>query len=321
MGYAALPHVLAIADRPGWAIDNKTQNLRRALEGRFEIVERFQGDVTEADIDAAEIVLIFYWLEIAKMHVPDSALDRAHDRLVIGICSHFELDGDLREPGLAALRRFPRAVFVNNRTLEREYAPLLDVPVFYTPNGVDTAFFSPAPTRHVRRPGELRVGWAGSLTNQGAAHRGFHDVIEPAVAGVRGATLVTAIREQYWRNQFEMRVFYRDLDVYVCASRSEGTPNPCLEAAACGIPVVTTRVGNMPELIRDGENGVFFDGSVADLADKLELLRDEPSIRESMAARIRESAREWDWALQAENYARMFDSVRSATVSRGYAST
>jgi len=41
--------------------------------------------------------------------------------------------------------------------------------------------------------------------------------------------------------------FYRSLDVYVCASRSEGTPNPCLEAAACGLPVVTTRVWAAPK--------------------------------------------------------------------------
>ncbi|RNJ44994.1 lipopolysaccharide biosynthesis protein [Mesorhizobium erdmanii] len=306
-----LPRILAIADRPGWAIDRKTQNLRRVLERRFEIVQRFQHDVTESDVNAADIVLIFYWFQIAKLPLPESVLARRSDRLVIGICSHRELEGEFREPGLATLHRLARAVFVNNRKLEHEYAPLLRIPVHYTPNGVDTTFFCPPPEPQPYS-GELRVGWAGSLGNHGPAHRGFHDVIEPAVAAVPGARLLTAIREQHWRNHDEMLDFYRDLDVYVCASRSEGTPNPCLEAAACGIPLVTTRVGNMPELVRDGDNGLFFDGTAEGLADKLALLRDTPSLRSRMAARMIETIREWDWRVQAENYAHMFTSLLTA---------
>lgn len=299
------PRILAIADRPGWAIDSKVRNLRRALAGRFEIVERFQHDVTEAEVNAADIVLIFYWLQILKMPLPESVLALRPDRLLIGICSHIELEGKYRERGLATLRRLARAVFVNNRLLEHEYGPLLGVPVHYTPNGVDTAFFCPPPEPRPRS-GELRAGWAGSLSNQGPAHRGFHDVIEPAVAAVPGVRLLTAVREQRWRGRDEMLDFYRGLDVYVCASRSEGTPNPCLEAAACGVPLVTTRVGNMPELIRDGENGLFFDGTAEGLANKLALLRDTPALGSRMAARMMETIREWDWGVQAENYATMF---------------
>jgi glycosyltransferase involved in cell wall biosynthesis len=254
-------------------------------------------------------VLIFYWLELNKMQLPESVLARRSDRLVMGICSHTELEGARRQRGLDTLRRLPRAVFVNNRSLEREYAPLLNVPVHYTPNGVDTGFFCPAPEPRPSRGTELRVGWAGSLDNHGAAHRRFHEVIEPAVAAVPGATLVTAVREQRWRNRDEMLEFYRDLDVYVCASVSEGTPNPGLEAAACGVPVVTTRVGCMPELIEDGVNGMFFDGTVPELVDRLTRLRDDAPTAASMSARIRETAIAWDWNLMAGNYARMFESV------------
>jgi len=304
-----LPTVLAIVDRPGWAIDRKAMNLRRILSGRYDVVVRYQHEVSESDLEAADLVMIFYWLELLKMTLPEGALERHADRLVIGICSHFELEGRLRERGLATLSRLPRAVFANNLGLQREYGPLLDVPVHYTPNGVDTTFFRPrAEARRLASPGQLRVGWAGSLANQGAEHRGF-EVIERAVASLPGVTLSTAIREQRWRDQDEMLEFYRDLDVYVCASRSEGTPNPCLEAAACGVPLITTAVGNMPELIEDGENGVLFDGSAEALAQALALLRDSPSLAMRMGERIRETITAWDWRMQAEHYARMFDSL------------
>ena len=303
------PRVLAVADRPGWAMERKTQNLTRVLADRFEIVTRFQAEVTEADLDGADLVLVYYWLELLKMRIPVPSLDRWSDRMLMGICSHYELEGDRRDPGLDVLRRLPRAVFVNNRGLERAFAPLLGKTVYYTPNGVDSAFFRPHSAGNARRTGTLRVGWAGSLTNQGADHRGFHQIIEPAVAAVPGASLHTAIREQRWRTADEMLDFYRELDVYVCASQSEGTPNPCLEAAACGVPLVTTPVGSMPELVRDGVNGFIVERHPETFAAKLALLRDSPGLAARLSVGARETIQDWDWSVLANHYARMFRAV------------
>jgi glycosyltransferase involved in cell wall biosynthesis len=244
------------------------------------------------------------------MSHPLEVLRRFRDRLVMGICSHFELDGAWRAPGLATLQELARAVFVNNRLLLEEFGLLLSLPVYYTPNGVDTEFFRPAvPSSPPAPTRALRVGWAGSLTNHGTEHRGVQQYIAPAVAAVEGAELRLAAREQKWRNQAEMLEFYRSLDVYVCASHSEGTPNPCLEAAACGLPVITTRVGNMPELIVDGENGFFAERDAADIADKLARLRDSPELRDRMGRAARVAIEAWDWRHQARYYDAMFQAV------------
>lgn len=304
------PVVLCVVNRPNWAHDRKTDALAMALSGTYEIVKRYQAEVSVADFERADCVLLYYWLQVEQMNHPGEVLRRFRDRLVMGICSHFELDGAWRAPGLATLEGLAGAVFVNNRLLLEEFGPLLSLPVYYTPNGVDTEFFrpvvpssSPAPTR------ALRVGWAGSLTNHGAEHRGVHQYIAPAVTAVEGTELRLAAREQKWRNQEEMLDFYRSLDVYVCASRSEGTPNPCLEAAACGLPVVTTRVGNMPELIVDGENGFFVERDAADIAEKLARLRDSPELRDRMGRAARAAVEPWDWKRQAARYDAMFQAV------------
>ncbi len=134
----------------------------------------------------------------------------------------------------------------------------------------------------------MRVGWAGSLNNQTSAHRGVPGFIVPAVAAVDGAELCLAAREERLRDVDEMRDFYQSLHVYVCASRSEGTPNPCLEAAACGLPVVTTPVGNMPEFVRDGVNGFFVARDVDAIAATLRRLRDDPELRERMGHAARD---------------------------------
>jgi glycosyltransferase involved in cell wall biosynthesis len=49
---------------------------------------------------------------------------------------------------------------------------------------------------------------------------------------------------------------YHALDAYLVASRQEGGPKSILEAMATGIPLVTTDVGQVADLVRDGENGI-----------------------------------------------------------------
>ena len=302
------PRVVCVVDRPNWAHDRKTDALTKALGGSYEIAKRYQAEVTADEIERADCVLLYYWLQAERLPHLRETLRHVHDRLVLGICSHYELDGAWREPGLATLDELARAVFVNNRLLLEAFGPLLARPVYCTPNGVDTDFFRPAAT-----PGapahSLRVGWAGSLANQTAEHRGVHELIAPAVAAVKGAELRLAVREEKWRNREEMLDFYRSLDVYVCASRSEGTPNPCLEAAACGLPVITTRVGNMPDFIRDGENGFFVERDARDIAERLRRLRDDPGLRGRLGRAARATAELWDWRHLAAPYAAMFRDV------------
>jgi glycosyltransferase involved in cell wall biosynthesis len=56
-------------------------------------------------------------------------------------------------------------------------------------------------------------------------------------------------------------------DVVVLTSDNEGTPVCLIEAQASGVPVVTTRVGGVETVVRDGETGVIVERSAQDLAD------------------------------------------------------
>jgi glycosyltransferase involved in cell wall biosynthesis len=305
------PVVLCIVNRPGWAHDHKTRALAAALNGSYRLSTRYQSEVTEAEIEEADLVLVYFWLQVDGMPHLRRVFERVRDRLLIGASSEYELGGGWRRPGLKMLARLPRAVFANNLRLTKQLEAALARRVFYTPNGVDTSFFRPpAGPPH---PVPLRVGWAGSLTNHTPEHRGVH-LIADAVAAVEGAELCLGAREHHWRNPEEMREFYQSLHVYVCASRSEGTPNGCLEAAACGVPVVTTAVGNMPEFIRDGENGLFVARDVDDIAAKLRRLRADPELRAQMGRAARTAAETWDWRHHAPRYAEMFEAVLGGRV-------
>ena len=55
----------------------------------------------------------------------------------------------------------------------------------------------------------------------------------------------------------DLPAYYSLMDVFVHPSLRDGMPNAVLEAMACGKPVIATPVGGVPDLIKDGKNGVL----------------------------------------------------------------
>jgi glycosyltransferase involved in cell wall biosynthesis len=68
-----------------------------------------------------------------------------------------------------------------------------------------------------------------------------------------------------------MPQFYREIDVLICASISEGTPTPVLEAAAMGKTWISTNVGVIPELAINTQSQFIFKRGIAELEEKIAL--------------------------------------------------
>jgi len=77
----------------------------------------------------------------------------------------------------------------------------------------------------------------------------------------------------------------RAIDVFTfLVPGSDGTCRALLEAAACGIPAVTTRRGALAEIVVDGETGVLADETAASLASAWEGLLADPARRVALGA-------------------------------------
>ena len=109
------------------------------------------------------------------------------------------------------------------------------------------------------------------------------------------------------RSSDEIPTWMGAADILVLPSRSEGRPNVVLEAQACGLPVVATRVGGTPELVCDGKTGLLVESEdVADLADALQRLRIDRGLREALGRAGREQADGMTWAVSAEKMAAIY---------------
>ncbi len=101
----------------------------------------------------------------------------------------------------------------------------------------------------------------------------------------------------------DMARLYNRARMVVCASTAEGGPRVTVEAMACGVPVITTPVGMMGELIADGENGLLFYWEAGELAARIRLLLDDESARARLGAAGRESVQGFDAARVIAAYA------------------
>jgi glycosyltransferase involved in cell wall biosynthesis len=89
----------------------------------------------------------------------------------------------------------------------------------------------------------------------------------------------------------ELARAYHALDAYVVPSRQEGGPKGVLEAMAAGVPVATTRVGQAPDVVDDGRNGLLVDVEDVDaLVAALERVHGDAELRGRMRTEGRATA-------------------------------
>jgi len=85
---------------------------------------------------------------------------------------------------------------------------------------------------------------------------------------------------------------YRSCHVFVLPSLTEGLPQTLLEAMACGLPVVATRVGGVVGLVKDGRNGLLVDpASPRQICFALRRLRRDGKLRRKIAVKGVETAK------------------------------
>ncbi len=87
----------------------------------------------------------------------------------------------------------------------------------------------------------------------------------------------------------DLKDIYASFDVFLMTSLTEGMPNTVLEAMALELPVISTNVGGLPELVSEGESGLLFPvGDVDALSEAVVKLLTDEDLRKKFSSAARQ---------------------------------
>ena len=225
----------------------------------------------------------------------------------------------------AIIRHGSRQVVFVSAHLREQLRARLKVPdsrAVIIPNGVDTATFSPGRDASIRSAlglasDAILVGAIGNI-RPAKSYETFlqtarllidrSDRFRFVIAGQYGGTLADALLRLRAHLGLEQRLFFlglradvatvlHNLDVFVLSSSSEGFSIACVEAMACGIPVVATRCGG-PETILDERSGILVaPRDPAALADAVHRIIASPALARDLSQAALKRARD-EFSLQ-----------------------
>ena len=282
---------------------------RHLDSGRYDFFHSWSGDCLET-LRVARKKKIPSLIEIPTWHrrsqKPDVSSQKSEVRPTWKLRFLLERERFLEEYDLATL-----VVVLSEKAAESfRVAGFPDEKLFYLPRGVDTERFKPGSESDGRkRPPIFRAIFSGALIER----KGIHHLLEAwHRLNLRDAELwllgsvhdeAKPYLKKFGRENVRVLGFKRDLEnylnqgsVYVFPSRLEGSAKTIYEAAASGLPMITTREAG--DVVRDGVEGIIVQpGDVDAIAAAIEHLYRHPEIVASMSAAARQRAVEnftWD---------------------------
>lgn len=336
-----------VCDVPNWAYANIVAHIAPYLAGRYDVSRFYLADYPDHTDLLSELFITggfdnihFMWREFGfnilrrsgQLHALAARHDLTADQLAAKIAAPVltttVYDHLFLEPDAIVDRRGVFALMDGYATASTRLAEIYHdrygrPPDAVTPDGVNTRFFTPV-SGHAPRSGPFRIGWVGNSAwgskqeGMGKDPKGLHSILKPTITQLqnegRDIQLVLADRNLNSRDRDQMRDYYAtEIDLLVCASLHEGTPNPVLEAMASGLPWVSTDVGITREVAGPLQTQLILPERSADsMAAMLRHVMDNPALTARIGAENLAGAGRLDWVTRVGDWTRLFAAAESS---------
>lgn len=329
--------IALIVDTRNWALDNIAKNIATNLNQKYEFKLIYMDEIPDWNIAyvfyacAGYDIVHFLWrgnLHYVFGEFTQNYLEkynRGWDAFKEDIVKNFIITTSVYDHGyLGDEIGFTKEIFslVDEYTVSSK--KLLDIynnldikkPAMEITDGVDLKKFYPINIERLNnvKNRELVIGWVGNSNWSGDAekdHKGLNSIIKPTIAelikeGYKIKLELTDKQEKQIPHD-EMVNFYSKIDLYICASLNEGTPNPVLEAMACGIPVISTDVGIVSEALGEEQKQyILKERSKECLKEKIKLfIKNIDSIKKLSKENLSQ-IQEWSWEKKCKEFDEFF---------------
>lgn len=322
-------------DRPGWALDNIASQVIKNLSNEFDFVKIYQDAI---DCLAAVFLIAdgcdmihFFWRPlvtamdddytkkfIANLRMSEEGFRKKYIQnkvISVGVYDHFFLDGNDKNftyKLFSCEKSLVDCYTVSSEKLNEIYcgdATIIKKPSKIIQDGVDCTLFHPMNLDRFENicNRTMKVGWVGNSKWQIYDLKGINTIIKPVILELReegySIELLTSDRNDSMIPHKEMPVFYSTIDVYICASSCEGTPNPVLESMACGVPVISTDVGIVTEVFGPLQKKyILKQRSKECLKGILKELLNNPRKLNELSEENMKYIKKWDWVVMTEKF-------------------
>jgi glycogen synthase len=295
-----------------WWTRNRLENALCMYRALRDLKREYDYDIIEMPECGAEGLLINNLMQgttVVKFHSPARLIMQYYDvrRADIMLCSLLERLGMRRASAFSACSHFVARKVRDKLGIRR----LIRV----VPNGIDLDLFDCAEHVDIHEKfglprDRLIILFSGRMERRKGIHLCkqiaasilrrhnvafvfagqdlFNYMSEELLPYLSGETLRGSVHYLGRLDLTDVRSCLSQSDIFVLPSLWENCPYSCLEAMAAGRAIVSTDQGGMPELIRDGENGLLaHNGNPASYIACLERLIDDNSFRERLGAAAR----------------------------------
>lgn len=326
--------VAIIIDKIGWAYYNSALEIQKNLKNDFDIdiidMEMFGDNVVKVFLLSEKYDLMFFmwrglisWLysDYSKDYIKqlgfsfDEFMERffKSKNIVTGVYDHLFLQQEQERTEF--ILNNVKDYIVCSKKLKDIYSNFEKRPSMVISDGVDLELFKMYDTSKYKNIGKrtIKIGWCGNskFTDENDDDlKGLNKIIKPAIKELvkEGYNIELDVADRNCRviQHSKMPEYYNSIDIYVCASRTEGHPAPILEAMACGLPIISTDVGIVSEVLGNEQKNFIIERSADKLKERIIYILDNINVFNILSKENLEKIKKCSWKNKSEEYKEFF---------------